>query len=366
MKFPRIHTAAVWFVMIGACGRLTAQVATPTPPAATGGPMIDFDTKEYNFGRAAAGEFVKHTFIVTNTGTDMLEIADVHPSCGCTKAGEFSHHIAAGQTGTIPIQFNSTHYSGSVTKTIEVTSNAKNQPRATLLLHGTVWKPIDVAPQTALISVPPDSTNAASATVRIVNNSDSAVTLSNLTSSSKAFSAELRTVKPGMEYELVVTVQPPFTPGNSPATISLKTSLASVPTLSVTAIAAVQQAVMVSPAQLTLSPSAGRWTTNRVFIRGNGTNALTLQDPQSSDSRIQLQIVQLGTRGMYNLLVAVPPDFEISRDQHVLVTVKSNHPRYPLITIPVTQLPRRAATPGQYSIAAKQMSTNGAAPLPHP
>ncbi|HUD83141.1 MAG TPA: hypothetical protein VMQ67_06540, partial [Candidatus Saccharimonadales bacterium] len=198
-------------------------------------------------------------------------------------------------------------------------------------------------------------------------NTDSAVTLSNLTISSKAFSAELTTVKPGMEYELVVTVQPPFTPGNSPATISIKTSLASVPTLSITAIAAVQQAVQVSPAQITLGASAGRWTTNRVFIRGNGTNALTLQDPQSSDSRIQLQIVPLGMRGMFNLLVAVPPDFDIPRGQRVQVSVKSNHPRYPLITIPITQLQRSRGLAGQYSIPpmVKQTSTNGAPP-PHP
>jgi hypothetical protein len=368
MKFPRIYAGVIGLVIITACARLAAQVATPAPPAITTGPMIEFDSKEYDFGKAASGEFVKHVFIVTNTGTGTLEITNVHPSCGCTTAGAWSHQIDAGQTGTIPIQFNSTHYSGNVTKTIEVSSNAKNQPKATLLLRGSVWKPIDVNPQTAVITVQPDSTNIATASVRIVNKTDSAVTISEPTSSNKAFSAELKTITPGKEYELIVTVQPPFTSGNTPATITLKTSLASVPTVSITAIAAVQQAVQVSPAQITLSPSASHWTTNRVFIRGNGSTALALEDPQSSDSRIQLQIVRLGTRNMFNLLVAVPPDFQIAPGQRVQVTVKSNHPRFPLITIPIGQLARPRGMAGQFSMPmVKQTSTNhGAPPPPQP
>jgi hypothetical protein len=367
MKFPRIYSGVIWFVMICACARLTAQDATPAPPAITGAPMIEFDSKQYDFGKAAAGEFVKHVFVVTNTGTGTLEITNVHPSCGCTTAGDYSHRIDAGQTGTIAIQFNSSHYSGNVAKTIDVYSNAKNQPKATLSLRGSVWKPIDVTPASALIAVQADSTNSASASVRIVNQTESAVTISDPISSNKAFTSELKTVKPGKEYELIVTVRPPFGTVNTPATISLKTSLASTPTLSVTAIATVQQAVQVSPAQITLGASAGRWTTNRVFIRGNGTTPLTLQDPQSSDSRIQLQIVPLGMRGMFNLLVAVPPDFDIPRGQRVQVSVKSNHPRYPLITIPITQLQRSRGLAGQYSIPpmVKQTSTNGAPP-PHP
>jgi hypothetical protein len=331
--------------------------------------MIAFDNRQYDFGRASAGEQVKHIYIVTNTGTATLEISDVHPSCGCTTAGGWTRQVAPGQTGTIPIQFNSTHYSGPVTKTITVTSNAKNEPRATLILHGTVWKPIDISPQTAIINVQADSTNSASATVRIVAQTDSPLTISDPTSSSKAFSAELKTVKPGKEYALVISVQPPFSTGNTPATISLKTSLPSTPMLTVTAIASVQQAIQLSPMQITLNPPMEHWTTNRVFIRGNGNAALALEDPQSSDSRLQLQIVPLGMKNMFNLIVAVPPDFQIPPGQRVELTAKSNQPRYPLLRIPVTQLSRPRALAGQLPAPGfmRQMSTNGGPPAPsHP
>ncbi|HEX4122706.1 MAG TPA: DUF1573 domain-containing protein, partial [Verrucomicrobiae bacterium] len=357
---------------------LPAQPAPPAPaaptglttgatPSANGAPMIAFDNKEYNFGKTSAGDPVKHTYIVTNTGTAPLDISDVHPSCGCTTAGGWTRHIEPGQSGDIPIQFNSTRYSGPVTKTIIVTSNAKNEPRATLVLRGTVWKPLEVIPQTAVINVQTDATNSVSTTVRIVANGDTPITLSSPTSSSKAFTTELKTIREGKEYQLIINAQPPFVTGNIPGSISVKTSLASTPVLTVTAIAAVQQPIQLSPSQITLNPPMNRWTTNRVFIRGNGNAALSLEDPQSSDSRLQLKIVPLGMHGMFNLMVAVPPDFEIPPGARVELSVKSNQPRFPLITIPVRQLPHPRSMGGQALF--RPGWTNGAPPPsvpPHP
>lgn len=379
MKFPRFHIGLSWLVLISFCCRLTAQV--PAPPAPTpsplpspvaptatpiDGPMIAFDNKVYEFGKAWSGEPVKHVFVVTNIGNAPLEITNVHPSCGCTTAGDYSHKIAPGQTGTISIQFDNSRYNGPVTKTIEVFSNAKNLGQAKLTLHGTVKKALEVAPMQAVITVQDDSENAASASVKIINNTDNPVTVSEPTSSNKAYTSELKTVTPGHEYELIVSVQPPFTNANPPATITLKTSMGNSPTLRVTAIASIQKAVQVSPAQITLGPPASRWMTNRVFIRGNGSMPLVLQDPQSSDSRLEVKIVPLGSPNMFNLIVAIPPDFEIPKGQRVVATLKSNHPRYPVVTIPIFQ--RTAGFAGaRYPMPSlvKRTSTNGVAP-PHP
>ncbi len=371
MKLPRIHTGLICFVLISACARLTAQVATPAPapaPSSTNdGPNIEFDKKQYEFGTAWAGELVKHVYIVTNTGTATLEITQVKPSCGCTTAGGWTRKIEPGQTGTIPVQFDDSRYSGNVAKSIDVFSNAKNQPRATLSLRGSVKKPLDVSPPQPVISVQADSTNAATASVRIINHTDSPVDVSDPVSSNSSFRGDLKTIKPGQEYELTITVQPPLVKANNSATFSLKTSLTNIPLLSITAIAAVQQAVQISPAQITLAPPSSRWTTNRVLIRGNGDFALALEEPQSSDSRLQLRIAPVGPRNMFSLLVAVPPDFEIPRGEQVQVTVKSNHPRHPLLMVPITQRARPLGLAGQYSVPpmVKQTSTNGAAP-PHP
>jgi hypothetical protein len=74
--------------------------------------------------------------------------------------------IEPGKTGSIPVQFDSTGFSGNITRTVDVYSNAKNEPHKVLHLKGTIWKPIEYA-ATAVISIPADGTNEASTTVKI-------------------------------------------------------------------------------------------------------------------------------------------------------------------------------------------------------
>ena len=65
-----------------------------------------------------------------------------------------------GETGKVPVQLDSTHQNGQVFKTISVTSNDKQKPVVVLQLKGNVWKPLEILPQYAVLSVPPDATNA--------------------------------------------------------------------------------------------------------------------------------------------------------------------------------------------------------------
>ena len=80
------------------------------------GPKIQFATPVYDFGRIKSGEPVKHTYVFTNTGDRLLIIKSVQPGCGCTTVGEWTKQAEPGQTGSIPIQFNTSGYNGPVTK----------------------------------------------------------------------------------------------------------------------------------------------------------------------------------------------------------------------------------------------------------
>src|SRR5881628_1903137 len=110
----------------------------------------------YDFGKVSSGELVKHTFVFTNIGTATLEIKDVRPSCGCTTAGTWDKMVEPGKTGIIPVQFNSTGYGGGVTKTVTVICNDSSQTNLTLVLKGTIWKPIDIAPAFTTFTPGPD------------------------------------------------------------------------------------------------------------------------------------------------------------------------------------------------------------------
>src|SRR5689334_17654264 len=90
------------------------------------GPRIQFASTVYDFGRALVGEQVRYDFIFTNTGDDVLKISGVYPGCGCTTAGNWSREVTPGNTGIIPLQFNTSHFGGqTVTKVTTVVCNDK-------------------------------------------------------------------------------------------------------------------------------------------------------------------------------------------------------------------------------------------------
>src|SRR6266581_4292762 len=183
-----------------------APTPAPTTPVviAAIGPKIQFETPVYDFGKVKSGEMVKHTFVFTNTGDELLILTNVQPSCGCTTAGEWTHQVEPGKTGTIPIQFNSANYGGQVLKTVTVTSNDKSQPSFGLQVKGTVWKPIDVQPTFAVINIPPDTQTNMTTKVHIVNNMEEPITLSAPESNNKGITAELKTNTVGKDFDMII------------------------------------------------------------------------------------------------------------------------------------------------------------------
>jgi hypothetical protein len=339
---PMRFCAAFVLTILTAVG--AAQAAdnppTATPPAtpSTGGPMITVDSTTYDFGKIQVGEKARHTYLITNTGTEELLITNVHPGCHCTTAGDWTHKIEPGMGGIIPVQFDSTGFGGPITRTIEVYSNAKNKSHETLFLKGTIWKPLDYASSTFL-NIPADSTNEVTTSVRIVNQTDHDVVFSNAVCPNHLFTGLLKEIKPGKEYQLEVTAHPPFPAGNTSGNFTIDTSLAGTPHINITAMARVTPAIQVSPSQVYLNPQKDRATTNRVMILANTTNALVLSNPKASDSQVQVEIQKGARPGMYNIMIVTPVGYHLDPGQRMEVSVESNHPRYPVIKIPVMQYP---------------------------
>jgi hypothetical protein len=308
-----------------------------------GGARIQFETPIYDFGRIKSGEVVKHIYYFTNTGDQMLYLTNVHPQCGCTAAGEWTRQVEPGKSGGIPIQFNSANFQGMVFKSIAVACNDKIQPNLSLQLKGTIWKPIDVAPLFAVLNIPPDA-QTASTTVRIINNMDDPITVSAPESNNKSFNAAISTNQPGKEFQLVVTAVPPLAPGNVQGQISVKTSSTNMPVVTVTVWANVQPAVLVMPPQVTLPPAPlANPLTPVVNIQNNSTNALALSEPTINAKGVNVQLNETVAGRTFSVTLSVPQGFEMPVGEPVVLTLKSSHPQYSLIKIPVHQIPRPVA-----------------------
>lgn len=101
-------------------------------------PEITFTTLEHNFGKMKNGADCSFEFEFKNTGNSDLVLSNVRPTCGCTIAQGWQEigPVKKGKSAKVKISYDSKRV-GAFTKTITVTSNAKNDP-VSLTIKGEV------------------------------------------------------------------------------------------------------------------------------------------------------------------------------------------------------------------------------------
>jgi Protein of unknown function (DUF1573) len=325
-----------------AVGAQQAAVPPPTAvaPAAASGPKIQFATPMYDFGRVKSGDPVTYTYVFTNTGDNLLILNSVQPQCGCTAAGDWTKQVEPGKTGIIPIKFNTAGYNGPVFKQVTVTCNVMGQPTMFLQFKGSVFKPFDVIPPYAVLTVPPD-TETASMLVTITNHTEEPLIILSAESNNRMFSAQLITNQLGKGYQVKLSIVPPLSRGSAQSQISLKTTWTNTPVIVVTAVANVQPAIMVIPSYVTLAPGPLPYAvTNSVMIQNNSTNRLELSEPAVNVPGVAAQIRETQPGKSFIALLAFPQGFQSPAGQQIELSVKSNNPRYPVVKVIVMQLQR--------------------------
>ena len=117
-----------------------------------------------------------------------------------------------------------------------------------------------------------------------------------------------------------------------------------MPVINVSAYAVVQQPVTVAPSQIILPPGPFTNVVHHVItIRNSGTNSLVLSDANVNVPGTEVHVQETQPGRSFNLSVDFPAGFEVKAGQQVEVSVKSNHPKFPLIKVPVFQ-PQRPPT----------------------
>jgi len=324
-----------WFMTL----TLVASSALAQAPAGeTAAAKIQFQTMSYDFGKLSSGQAARHDFIFTNTGNATLEITGVKPACGCTAAGEWTKIVEPGKTGVIPLQFNSAGFSGMVVKTATITCNDPVTSTLTLQLSGNVWKEIDAVPQFAVLNGSTESVADAKTTVKIVNNGDTPLGITGLEVNNSMFVAEVKTNQPGKEFELFVKVVPPLNTSMTHGIVTLKTTSTNVPQVQVTAMLMLQPVVAVTPPQINLPPPPlNNGYIHTLTVRNSGTNVLKLSEATVSDVRVGAALKETEAGKVFSVEVNIPQGFEAKPGQNTEVVIKSNHPQFPELKIPILQ-----------------------------
>jgi hypothetical protein len=344
-QLVQIFTRAVTAGLLAMTPALFAQ-GLPSP---TNVPQsrITFAETSFDFGKVKNTDTLKHEFIVTNTGTATLEITAVQPGCGCTVAGQWDRQVAPGLTGRIPLQLNVASFNGPIAKSITVACNDPSHPTQYLQLRANVVRALDVQPQ-YLSFMPVEGEEATETrTVRITNNQEPDVTLGEVRSSNPAFKTEVKPVRPGKEFELQITFS--GTVSNTPQQGLISINVVSNPVpLTVTAMAVPQSPFVTGPPVLYLpaGPLPVPFNSRSLTINYNSRLPVTLSEPTVNVEGTTIQLQETVPGRAYTLNVAFPSGFQVQPGRMVEAAVKTTHPKYPVLKVPIIQpLPSRAAPP---------------------
>lgn len=303
--------------------------------AATG-PRIQFAEPVHDFGRVEYGKALTNFFVFTNTGDQSLELKEVVSSCGCVAAQNWDRRVEPGKTGTIPVIFSGSGIGENIMKPIRIVCNDPIDSNAVVYVQAQIYKPIDAAPPVAFFRFGPDFQTNETRIIRLISNLTEPVTLSDPVCTNNSFTASLKTIKAGKEFELSVTVVPPLGPGSWFAPVIMKSSSSKMPEVKVTAYAMVQPALSLMPPRLMLPPTplvkAEQLT---VRIQNNGTNALHLSDPGIDIAQARLELREIQPGRVFELTMTLPQGFRSKPGQAFSAHLKSNNPQVPMVEIPV-------------------------------
>ncbi len=110
-----------------------------------GGAKLRLDGFHHRFGIVGVGQVVEHSFEVTNAGDQELAIALQSGSCGSLPATIGKEVLAPGESTCLTAKFTVT-YSGSVMRSVRLTTNDLTQPVAFVSIHGKVPHDLRVYP----------------------------------------------------------------------------------------------------------------------------------------------------------------------------------------------------------------------------
>lgn len=131
-QFCRISLILAFFCLVPVLCQAAAQ--------------LSFDRQEINFGTLLQGDKTEQVFRFSNRGDSTLIIEQVRTSCGCTAALLSSSRLEPGVSGELRAVFDSSRFTGTIQKSIYVTSNDPRQTTTELIMKGMVTSEIVLSP----------------------------------------------------------------------------------------------------------------------------------------------------------------------------------------------------------------------------
>jgi hypothetical protein len=245
-------------------------VALSLAPAGESGQVgtgrLELEPKELNFGEVWVGMPARGEFTVKNVGDGPLTVT-VRNTCGCMVVASPKESLAPGESDQFTIAYGTTR-AGAANQRVTVLTNDPDTPTVEIPVRGTVKTVYDFSPADRVRFQAAAADAVETQVLTLKNNYKRPLRLQLKNEENiEPFEAELREIKAGEQYQLVVRTKPPLSFGSSSATIILDTDAADLPALKVPVTAVVQPRVSVTPARVYIDGAADQPSSRTVRLR---------------------------------------------------------------------------------------------------
>ncbi|MBI4718845.1 MAG: redoxin domain-containing protein [Planctomycetes bacterium] len=315
----------------------------PKPPVPEGPiPVAKCDEPTKDFGETWMGPTLTHAFIIKNEGQAPLEITKVRPACGCTVAGEHPKVLEPGKSGEFPFSINSTKLRGKYEKAITISTNDPVNPDLKLKLAGVVKRYVDVLPTNAIFGKISDE-GPQERVLKITNNTDRNLEIKANPTEDGPFKFEVVTTTPNKEYELKVTMAPPFKPGEYRNTTTITTNISEQESIIVTATASVPERIEIQPAAVTLNPAAtsDKPYTRPIRITNYGKDPVKVLEATVDDPALKVLVNERTEGKAYTVNLEVPAGYQAPATLPK-ITLKTTDKEKETVVIPINAAPQVA------------------------
>ena len=315
--------------------------ALPAPGTpATGTPKIFIPKKVVDLGTKESGPKYDGSFLVKNSGTEVLKITKVKAGCGCTTPKFAPVDLQPGEATLVDFSFDSKGRKGPQSKPLTIYSNDPRAPSTSVSFKINL---------TSLVALSPSSVQfgdlsqgeVVSKFVTLKNNSEHPLEVTKIEAANNRVTYGHSLHQDGKS--VVVEIKPSrwLPQGRISETLTVNWKAGEkTGNERVTLFGVVQGPYIVTPDKLVLTESTSP-VDRQIYVRPGTAKNFKVIDSQWDGSDAAITVMSLGQQGYALRLLQVVADMKLN-DTRILV--KTDSPDVGTIEIPVTVRPGNAIT----------------------
>ncbi len=230
----------------------------------------------YDFGSVTPNAVVEHRFVLTNQGSRVVKITNVHVTCGCTRAVMTTNQMAAGGMEGLDVEINFKGRRGHLLKAIYVDTDDPENPSLRLEITGTVLVPIEVQPEGIHFGAV-GADGMIEREVLLTATGTNVFQVRSVTVSSTQISAKWDTLEAGKRYRVTVSSEGPRGYGSTIASVRVETDHPQAERVDIPVAVFVAGDIVAAPGVLLLIPTEAN------SVR---TSRLSLYSPSSKPFKV--------------------------------------------------------------------------------